>query len=33
MTRNSMEPRTRKYVKEYGYLSFITNPSNKYGKN
>ena len=28
----SIEPRTRKYVKEYGFLSFARNLSNKYGK-
>ena len=28
----SIEPRTRKYVKEYGFLSFTINMSNKYGK-
>ena len=27
----SLEPRTRKYVKEYGFLSFVINLSNKYG--
>ena len=29
MTRNSTEPRTRKYVKGYGFLSFASNFSNK----
>ena len=32
MARYSMEPRTRKYVERYGFLSFMRNPSNKYGK-
>ena len=32
MIRYSIEPRTRKYVKEYGFLSFARNLSNKYGK-
>ena len=32
MTRYSMEPRTSKYVKGYGFLSFARNLSNKYGK-
>ena len=32
MTGNSIEPRTRKYVKRYGFLSFARNLSNKYGK-
>ena len=32
MTRYSVEPRTRKYVKGYGFLSFARNLSNKYGK-
>ena len=32
MTRNSIEPRTRKYVKGYGFLSFERNLSNKYGQ-
>ena len=27
----SLEPRTRKYVKGYGFLSFVINLSNKYG--
>ena len=32
MTRYSIEPRTRKYVKECGFLSFMRNLSNKYVK-
>ena len=32
MTRYSIEPRTRKYVKRYGLLSVAKNPSNKYRK-
>ena len=32
MTRYSIEPRTRKYVKGYGFLSFTKNLYNKYGK-
>ena len=32
MTRYSLEPRTRKYLKGCGYLSFARNLSNKYGK-
>ena len=32
MTRYSIEPRTRKYVKGYGFLSFARNLSNKYRK-
>ena len=32
MTRYSIEPRTRKYVKGYGILSFARNLSNKSGK-
>ena len=32
MTRYSAEPRTRKYVKGYGFLSFTRNLSNKYAK-
>ena len=32
MTRYSIEPRTRKYVKRYGFLSFARNLSNKYGE-
>ena len=30
--RYSIEPRTRKYVKGYGFLSFVRNLSNKQGK-
>ena len=30
--RYSIKPRTRKYVKDYGFLSFTRNLSNKYGK-
>ena len=32
MTYYSMEPRMRKYVKEYGFLSFAKNLSVNYGK-
>ena len=32
MTRHSIEPRFRKYVKGYGFLSFAKNFGNKYGK-
>ena len=32
MTRYSIEPRTRKYVKGYGFLSFSKYLSNKNGK-
>ena len=32
MTRYSIKPRTRKYVKGYGFLSFTKNLYNKYGK-
>ena len=32
MTHYSIEPRTRKYVKGYGFLSFGRNLSNKYIK-
>ena len=32
MTRYSIEPRTRKYIKGYGFLSFARNLFNKYGK-
>ena len=32
MPRYSIEPKTRKYVKSYGFLSFARNLSNKYGK-
>ena len=28
----SIKPRTRKYVKGYGFLSFVRNLSSKYGK-
>ena len=31
--RYSTEPRFRKYVKGYGFLSFAKNFGNKYGKN
>ena len=31
MTPHSIEPRTR-YVKGYGFLSFVRNLSNKHGK-
>ena len=30
--RYSIEPRERRYVKGYGFLSFAKNSSNKYGK-
>ena len=30
--RYSIEPKTRKYITEYGILSFVRNVSNKYGK-
>ena len=33
MTPYSIEPRTRKYIKGYGYLLFPRNLLNKYGKN
>ena len=33
MTRYSIQPRTRKYVKGYRFLSFARNLSEKYGKN
>ena len=33
MTCYSREPRTRKYVKGYGFLSFAGNLPNIYGKN
>ena len=33
MLRYSTEPRFRKYVKGYGFLSFAKNFGNKYGKN
>ena len=32
MTRHSIEPRTRKYIKGYRFLSFARNLSNKYEK-
>ena len=32
MTRYSIEPRTRKYVKGYGFLLFARNLSSKYRK-
>ena len=32
MTRYSIKPRTRKYVKGYRFLSFTKNLYNKYGK-
>ena len=32
MSRYSIEPRTRKYVKAYGFLSFARNLSDKCGK-
>ena len=32
MTRYSIEPRTRKYIKGYRFLSFARNLFNKYGK-
>ena len=32
MTSYSIEPRTRKYVKAYGFLSSTRNLSKKYGK-
>ena len=31
MTRYSIEPRMKKYVKGYGFLSFTRNLSNEYG--
>ena len=33
MTRYYTEPRTKKYVKGYGFLLFVRNLSKKYGKN
>ena len=27
-----IEPRTRKYIKGYGFMSFVRNLCNKYGK-
>ena len=32
MTGETIEPRTRKYVTGYGFLSFLRNLVNKYGK-
>ena len=32
MTSYSIEPKTRKFVKEYGLLSFAKKLSKKYGK-
>ena len=32
MTQYYMEPRARKYIKEYGFLSFARNVANKYKK-
>ena len=32
MMRYSTEPRFRKYIKSYGFLSFVRNFVNKYGK-
>ena len=32
MTRHSIEPRTRKYITGYRFLSFARNLSNKYEK-
>ena len=32
MTRYSIEPRMRKYVEGYGFLSFTRNLSNEYGE-
>ena len=32
MTRYSIEPRTKRYVKGYGFLPFARNLPNKYGK-
>ena len=32
MTRYSIEQRTRKYVEGYGFLLFVRNLPNKYGK-
>ena len=31
--RYSIEPKERRYVKVYGFLSFARNFGNKYGKN
>ena len=33
MTRYSIEPRTKKYVKGYGFLSLAKNLPDKYEKN
>ena len=30
--RYSIEPRERRYIKGYGFLSFATNFGNRYGK-
>ena len=32
MIRYSIEPKTKKYIKVHGFLSFAKNLSNKYGK-
>ena len=32
MIRYSIEPKTKKYIKRYGFLSFAKSLSNKYGK-
>ena len=32
MARYSIKPRRRKYIQEYGFLSFWRNLSNKYGR-
>ena len=32
MTRYSIEPRARRYIKGYGFLPFARNLFNKYGK-
>ena len=32
MTHHSIEPRTRKYIKGYRFLTFARNLSNKYEK-
>ena len=32
MAHYSIEPKTRKYTKGYGFLSFAKNPSHKYKK-
>ena len=31
MAHYSIEPSTRKYIKRYGFLSFVRNQSDKYG--